>query len=679
MVGTKRKIALHSVVMTALLAVASTASAQVSFTEVPQGLTVQGRIIQPDGLPLEDSSVSFNIKVLSPGPEACVLFEENRTVNMTNSKGMINFVIGANEAGATSVAVGHSLPLNKVLKNSGAITGLTKCASSYNSYAPQAGDSRKVRVSFTVGSETVALSPDFNLRSVPYSLEAENAVALEGKKAADFLMKSANITQEKLESLLLPANFDGLVSMLNPSTSAPATGTIGIPSSDGSATPARDGLMRYDETTQTVQVSVGGQWQDVTTANNSSVGSDKIVDGSITTADISNGAVTGGKIADNAITTTKLGDEAVTSDKLMNNSVTTSKIADGAITFNKIANGAISTNKIVDSAITSVKILDGTIVTADLANNAVTTAKILDANITTSKIADGNVTTDKIADANVTTAKIADSNVTTAKIADGNVTTAKIADSNVTTAKIADGNVTTAKIADNAVTTAKILDSNVTTSKIANLAVTTAKIADANVTTAKIADGNVTDAKIASVSGAKVTGNIPGNAAGFYGALSGDVTGGQSSTSVQRIQGRYVANVGPGVGQVLKWDGGQWVPQADNNSGGDITAVWAGTGLWGGGGAGDVSLSLSNTGVGAGWYGNGQYVPQFYVDAQGRITAVNNVAVAAGVSCGGYQHGQVYLASPSCGITSLYQCLNGGINNVGAVENVGCDGDGDGF
>ncbi|WP_374079308.1 hypothetical protein [Bdellovibrio bacteriovorus] len=646
-------------VLLGVLLITGLAHAQVSLSEVPQGLTVQGRIIQPDGLPLEDSSVTFNIKVLSPGAEACVIFEENRVVNMNNSKGVINFVIGASEAGTSVVNVGHALPIHKVLKNSGSLTGLTKCATG-DTYSPQAGDSRKVRVSFTVGSETIALSPDFNMRSVPYAMESENAVALEGKKAADFIGKSANVTQDRVETLLLPSNFDGLLALLNPTASSPSTGSIGIPSSDGTAAaPARDGLMRYDEATQSVQVSIGGQWQDVVTGN-TTVGSTNIEDGSIGTADIANNSVTGGKISNNAITTEKILNEAVTSDKIMNEAVTNSKIADGAITFNKIANGAISTVKIVDSAITSSKILDGSVATVDIANSAVTTAKIADSNITTVKIADQNVTTAKIADSNVTTAKIADQNVTTAKIADSNVTTAKIADQNVTTAKIADSNVTTAKIADQNVTTAKI--------------------ADGNVTTVKIADGNVTDAKIASVSGAKVTGNIPGNAAGFYGALGGDVVGGQGSTSVVRLQGRNVSSNGPGVGQVLKWDGGQWIPQADNNSGGTITSVSASTGLWGGGSSGGVTLGLTNTGVGAGWYGNASYVPQFYVDSQGRITAVNHVAIAAGSNCGGTPHGQVYVSNTSCSTVTLSQCLNGGTSTVVTVPSGGsCDGDGDGF
>lgn len=689
------------------LVVPFSAGAQFTYTQVPEGLTVQGKIIQPDGLPLEENHVEFNIQVLSPGDEACVLFEEFRTVDMTNSKGQIDFIIGAQQPQTQIVATGLNLPIHKVLKNDSNFSGVLKCAPGFNAYTPAAGHSRKVRVSFKVAEEVVTLSPDFTLRSVPYAFESENALALNGKKAADFLQKTENLTQEKLESLLIPANFDGLLAILNPTSAPPATGSIGIPTSDdasSNAPPSRDGLMRFDSETQTYQVSVGGVWQTLIT-NNTTLESAQIPGNTVQTEHIVNYSITSSKIADSAITSNKIVNEAITTDKIRNLSVTNSKIADGAITFDKIANNAITTTKILDSAVTSAKIADGTIQTVDLANSIITTPKLVDAAITTEKInnaavtndklATDSVSTDKIVNLNVTNEKLGPKSITTDKIDDKQITTAtindlavtnakidakavtsdKIGDSQVTTININNLAVTTAKIDNSAVTTGKIADQNVTTAKIADLNVTTVKIDNSAVTTAKIADGNVTDVKIASVSGSKVTGNIPGLSTGFTGALSGDVTGGQSSTKVQALQGRAVASTAPGANQVLKWNGSQWAPGNDDNT---ITTVNAGTGLVGGG-TGNVTLSLANSGVGAGWYGSSTAVPSFYVDSMGRITAVSLQAIQSGAACGANPHGRVIIGFGSCSSRVFTQCLNGSMINIGTIGSTTCDGDGDGF
>lgn len=68
-----------------------------------------------------------------------------------------------------------------------------------------------------------------------------------------------------------------------------------------------------------------------------------------------------------------------------------------------------------------------------------------------------------------------------------------------------------------------------------------------------------------SLSGANISGNIPGNAVGFTGSLAGDVTGTQGATVVARLQGRSVDTSTPTDGQVLKWSStnNRWEPSAD--------------------------------------------------------------------------------------------------------------------
>lgn len=64
------------------------------------------------------------------------------------------------------------------------------------------------------------------------------------------------------------------------------------------------------------------------------------------------------------------------------------------------------------------------------------------------------------------------------------------------------------------------------------------------------------------------------------------------------------------------------------NDAADITSVTAGTGLSGGGTTGALTLNLASTAVSAGNYGSSSSVGTFTVDAQGRLTAAANSAIA---------------------------------------------------
>jgi len=58
-------------------------------------------------------------------------------------------------------------------------------------------------------------------------------------------------------------------------------------------------------------------------------------------------------------------------------------------------------------------------------------------------------------------------------------------------------------------------------------------------------------------------------------ACGGDLTGTLSAPVVAKLQSRAVAATAPTAGQVLKWNGAQWEPAADQNSGGTVTFVSA--------------------------------------------------------------------------------------------------------
>lgn len=145
---------------------------------------------------------------------------------------------------------------------------------------------------------------------------------------------------------------------------------------------------------------------------------------------------------------------------------------------------------------------------------------------------------------------------------------------------------------------------------LANNAINSAKIVDGTIATIDLADGSVTDSKISNVAPGKLTA------------------------------------AGATAGQVLKWSGTAWVPQADNTGTGTVTNIATGAGLTGGPITTTGTIALSNTGVTAASYGNATTVPQFTVDAQGRITTASGITIA-GVAPGGVAGGDLTGTYPS--------------------------------
>jgi len=222
-----------------------------AFASPGSGITYHGRILKPDGAPLDNPSVQFKIQLLTGGAEACLMYEEMQTLNLQNTKGVFSLTIN-DGTGTRTDSTG--LTIDQVFQNRGSFTfSSSTCmtgGSGTTAWAPNASDGRKIQVLFK--SDTMAQweqLPVSNVNFSPMTIEAKQV----GGFRPDNLLRVDDAAATSNTTPFTTTQLNNLVSLIN-GTSAQyvrSSGTAGaaMPSFNGTPSTLAAGSMWFDSST----------------------------------------------------------------------------------------------------------------------------------------------------------------------------------------------------------------------------------------------------------------------------------------------------------------------------------------------------------------------------------------------------------------------------------------------
>lgn len=246
-------------------------------------ITYHGRLIAPTGDPVVSSNVSFNIRVLSPQTMgSCVLYEEQRTLNMSASDGVFVIPIGDGSGVRTSNDPGFQI--EKVFTNSAGTVFNKPSAwdsskyfcNSGSSYTPSSLDGRQLVVSFKDGSGAWQVLPNMDVTFVPFAVSSYDAQNIGGTPSASVL-RVAGSSAAPLSS----ADYVELQKLIDGSSASFGGGGAGSVTSVTAGSGLSGGTIT---SSGTIAIAAGG------------VGTSHLADSSVTNSKLASGAVTNDKV-----------------------------------------------------------------------------------------------------------------------------------------------------------------------------------------------------------------------------------------------------------------------------------------------------------------------------------------------------------------------------------------------
>lgn len=186
------------------------------------GVTYQGRILKPDGTPLNGTHTQFKMQIRTPDAQDCLMYEEVQQQNLSQTDGAFSLTIN-DGTGTRTDSTG--LTLDQVFANHGAATFATStCSSGTGTYTPNPSDGRNLVVYFR--DETMSTwepIPAQKLNFVPFAFEA--------KQVAGFTINNLVRVAESdgtLDSVspLNNAQYNALAALASGASSAAANGQV---------------------------------------------------------------------------------------------------------------------------------------------------------------------------------------------------------------------------------------------------------------------------------------------------------------------------------------------------------------------------------------------------------------------------------------------------------------------
>lgn len=231
------------------------------------GITYQGRIVKPDGRPLDGSNVQFRLQIRTPGAENCLMYEEMQSRDMRNSSGI--FALTINDGNGLR-ADSTGMPLDRIFANIGSLSFAASSCNGSTTYTPSTSDGRRFVVYFkdeTMG-DWEALPPQ-NINYVPFAINTKQV----GSFGPDSLLRVQNTDGSVgTATALTQQNFVDLLAIVNGTTNQyvrrSSNGTSVLPGFANTTPPTMPapGQMWYDTTSNTVKYFNGVSTQTIGTA-----------------------------------------------------------------------------------------------------------------------------------------------------------------------------------------------------------------------------------------------------------------------------------------------------------------------------------------------------------------------------------------------------------------------------